>query len=159
VTDKAKRKWIRFVKQESKTLEDWEKIYISGCGAFKDWKAQDDFFQLYPELDALKNQIEVLDEDPENLEKSGAKQVANEIKNIAPRMPQIYTKKFILIQGWCDSFCTFCLTVQKRWRHFYRDKDDILKEILEFEEIGWKEVVLTGVNLSAWFSLLSSIRK
>ena len=150
VTDKAKRKWIRFVKSESKSLEDGEKIYISGCGAFKDWKAQDDFFQLYPELDTLKNQIEVLDEDPENLEKSGAKQIANEIKNIAPRMPQIYTKKFILIQWGCDSFCTFCLTVQKRGRHFYRDKDDILKEILEFEEIGWKEVVLTGVNLSAW---------
>jgi len=98
VTDKAKRKWIRFVKSESKSLEDGEKIYISGCGAFKDGKAQDDFFQLYPELDALKDQIEVLDEDPEQLEKSGAKQVANEIKNIAPRMPQIYTKKFILIQ-------------------------------------------------------------
>ena len=150
VTDKAKRKWIRFVKSESKSLEAGEKIYISWCGAFKDWKAQDDFFQLYPELDTLKNQIEVLDEDPEQLGKTGAKQVANEIKNIAPRMPQIYTKKFILIQGWCDSFCTFCLTVQKRWRHFYRDKDDILKEILEFEEIGGKEVVLTGVNLSAW---------
>ncbi len=150
VTDKAKRKWIRFVKQEAKTLDAGEKIYISGCGAFKDGKAQDDFFQLYPELEKLKNQIEVLDEDPENLEKSWAKQIRNEIKNIAPRMPQIYTKKFILIQGWCDSFCTFCLTVQKRWRHFYRDKDDILKEILEFEEIWGKEVVLTGVNLSAW---------
>ncbi len=150
VTDKAKKKWIRFVKSEAKTLDTWEKVYISGCGAFKDGKAQDDFFQLYPELDKIKDQIEVLDEDPEQLEKSWAKQVANEIKNIAPRMPQIYTKKFILIQGWCDSFCTFCLTVKKRWRHFYRDKDDILSEILEFEEIGWKEVVLTGVNLSAW---------
>ena len=150
VTDKAKRKWIRFVKSESKSLDTGEKIYISGCGAFKDGKAQDDFFQLYPELDALRNQIEVLDEDPEQLEKSWAKQIGNEIKNIAPRMPQIYTKKFILIQGWCDSFCTFCLTVKKRWRHFYRDKDDILSEIIEFEEIGGKEVVLTGVNLSAW---------
>lgn len=150
VTDNAKRKWIRFVKIQAKTLDAGEKIYISWCGAFKDGKAQNDFFHLYPELEALKNQIEVLDEDPENLEKTGAKQVANKIKNINPRIPQIYTKKFILIQGWCDSFCTFCLTVKKRWRHFYRDKDDILEEILEFEAIGWKEVVLTGVNLSAW---------
>ena len=71
VTDKAKRKWIRFVKSEAKSLEVGEKVYISGCGAFKDGKAQDDFFQLYPELDKIKDQIEVLDEDPEQLEKSG----------------------------------------------------------------------------------------
>ena len=186
VTDKAKRKWIRFVKSESKSLEDGEKIYISWCGAFKDGKAQDDFFHLYPELDALKDQIEVLDEDPEQLEKSGAKIISqltpnpslynrgeqkvlslekgedlgvgwkksidlSKIEKLRKfNKTQIYTKKFILIQWGCDSFCTFCLTVQKRGRHFYRDKDDILKEILEFEEIGGKEVVLTGVNLSAW---------
>jgi tRNA A37 methylthiotransferase MiaB len=41
-----------------------------------------------------------------------------------------------LIQGGCDSFCTFCLTVQKRGRHFFRDKDDILEEILDFERAG-----------------------
>jgi MiaB/RimO family radical SAM methylthiotransferase len=70
-------------------------------------------------------------------------------KNI--KIPQIYTKKFVLIQWWCDSFCTFCLTVKKRWRHFYRDVEDIIQEIIDFEVDWWKEVVLTGVNLSAWW--------
>jgi len=36
VTDSAKRKWVRFVKKELETLEEKQKIYISGCGAFKD---------------------------------------------------------------------------------------------------------------------------
>ena len=63
---------------------------------------------------------------------------------------QIYTKKFILIQGGCDSFCTFCLTVMKRGRHYYRSAQDIVQEIVEFEQQWGKEVVLTGVNLSAW---------
>ena len=63
---------------------------------------------------------------------------------------QIYTRKYVLIQGGCDSFCTFRLTVQKRGRHFYRSAEDIAAEIQEFAENGGKEAVLTGVNLAAW---------
>ena len=49
VTDKAKRKWVKFVKDTAKNMEkDWEKIYISWCWAFKRWDAQDDFFEIYP---------------------------------------------------------------------------------------------------------------
>jgi MiaB/RimO family radical SAM methylthiotransferase len=75
-----------------------------------------------------------------------------QIKKGLEKLPKnIYTKKFVLIQWWCDSFCTFCLTVKKRWKHFSRSKEDILNEILEFEKKDWKEVVLTWINLSAWW--------
>jgi len=157
VTDKAKRKWIKFVKDISKNLNENEKIYISWCGAFKRWDAQDDFFEIYPEIENLKWKIEILDEKPSELKKEikdskeertqKLKQLKNKISNI----PQIYTKKFLLVQWWCDSFCTFCLTVQKRWGHYFRDKDDIVEEINEYVDWGWKEVVLTWVNLSAWW--------
>jgi len=40
--------------------------------------------------------------------------------------------------------------VQKRGRHYYRAAEDIIEEIKDFEATGGKEVVLTGVNLSAW---------
>jgi tRNA A37 methylthiotransferase MiaB len=36
VTDNAKRKWIKFIKDTFKTLEPNKKMFISGCGAFKD---------------------------------------------------------------------------------------------------------------------------
>jgi tRNA A37 methylthiotransferase MiaB len=36
VTDTAKRKWIKFVKDTAKNLNQNEKIFISGCGAFKE---------------------------------------------------------------------------------------------------------------------------
>lgn len=174
VTDNAKRKWVRFVKKELQVLDEW-KIYISGCGAFKDGKAQDDFFQIYPELAHVQDKIEVLDEAPaEDAEKTSLREdekqaMHNEfideekkskntsaidlsklskLKNL--QKTQIYTKKFILIQGGCDSFCTFCLTVQKRGRHFFRAAEDIVEEINDFTQEGGKEVVLTGVNLSAW---------
>ncbi len=155
VTDQAKRKWIKFVKDifKKQELNPREKVYISWCWAFKEGKAQDDFFELYPELKQYKKSIEVLWEDPENkklewkmeVKKLDLSQISKKIKNT-----EIYTKKFVLIQWWCDSFCTFCLTVQKRGRHYFRSKEDIASEISDFEKNGWKEVVLTWVNLSAW---------
>ena len=158
VTDKAKRKWIKFVKDEVKKLEWDDKIFISWCWAFKKWEAQDDFFDIYPELKEFEWKIIILWEKPEELKleidsktkKEEKKKVDfSKLKNFTQK--QIYTKKFLLIQWWCNSFCTFCLTVQKRWRHYYRDKDDIVSEITEFEFGWWKEVVLTWVNLSAWW--------
>lgn len=194
VTDQAKRKWIKFVKDIAKEIDkaylnfwinDWKlpesqsligpisewinlknsnnnspKIFISWCWAFKRWDAQDDFFEIYPDLEYLKWKIEILWEKPEELKldiidsKENKKATAykkSELSEKIKKLPQIYTKKFLLIQGWCDSFCTFCLTVKKRGWHYYRDKDDIVEEILEFEVSGWKEVVLTGINLSAWW--------
>ena len=157
VTDKAKRKWIKFVKDEVKKLEWDDKIFISWCWAFKKWEAQDDFFDIYPELKEFEWKIVILWEKPEELKleidsktkKEEKKKVDfSKLKNFTQK--QIYTKKFLLIQWWCNSFCTFCLTVQKRWRHYYRDKDDIVSEITEFE-FGWWKVVLTWVNLSAWW--------
>lgn len=167
VTDSAKRKWIRFVKKELQNLEGNEKVFISGCWAFKDWKAQDNFFSLYPELWESQEKIEILDEAPNedsgkaSLREEDKKEMHNTFskkenqkidlsKLEKLKKNHIYTKKFILIQWWCDSFCTFCLTVVKRGRHYFRSAEDIVEEIVDFEKTGWKEVVLTGVNLSAW---------
>lgn len=170
VTDSAKRKWVRFVKKEVENISGNGKIYISWCGAFKDGKAQDDFFNIYPDLAPYKDKVEVLDEAPaedaekQSLREDEKKQLHDDFvkssntakpkidlsKFKAAQKTQIYTRKYLLIQGWCDSFCTFCLTVQKRGRHYYRAAEDIIEEIREYEATGWKEVVLTGVNLSAW---------
>lgn len=178
VTDNAKRKWLKFVKDIAKSETfttpltiplnkgglNAPKIYISGCWAFKSGEAQQDFFEIYPELEQLKWKIEILWEKPEELKKDiiNSKETTpsnsplsrgelDQMKEKIKSIPQIYTKKFLLIQWGCDSFCTFCLTVKKRWKHYYRDKEDIVQEILDFEKAGWKEVVLTWVNLSAWW--------
>jgi tRNA A37 methylthiotransferase MiaB len=53
------------------------------------------------------------------------------------------TKKYIVIQGGCDNFCTFCLTIHKRGKHNSRPVSEILAEINEFVAGGGKEIVLT----------------
>lgn len=168
VTDNAKRKWIKFVKDLFKKSEinDSEKVFISWCWAFKSWEAQDDFFDLYPDLLEYKWRIEILWEDPTSSQPSPLEEketeknnshllkrrvVKGEGINIKNLPKELYTKKFVLIQWGCNSFCSFCLTVVKRWRHYFRAKEDIAFEINEFEKNWWKEVVLTWVNLSAWW--------
>jgi len=166
VTDKAKRKWVKFVKDETKKLKSsWEKIFISWCWAFKHWKVQNNFFNLYPELKEFENKIELLGEEPSNIsnstlieEKTSPQPSPLEERELKQNSPiltrgrtNLFTKKFILIQSWCDNFCSYCLTVIKRWKHFSRNKKDILKEILDFEKNWWKEIVLTWINLWAWW--------
>lgn len=152
VTDNAKRKWIKFVKDTAKKLKDDEKIYISWCGTFIDGKKQDNFYELYPELIYLESKIETLDEDPETTPLNSPLTGGSELLNKIEKIPQLYTKKFVLIQWGCDSYCTYCLTVKKRGEHFSRPKEEILKEILEFEKTGWKEIVITWINLWAWWA-------
>ncbi|MEI7562901.1 MAG: radical SAM protein [bacterium] len=53
------------------------------------------------------------------------------------------TKKYIVIQGGCDNFCTFCLTIHKRGKHWSRSSEEIIEEIKRAEESGGKEIVLT----------------
>lgn len=141
VTDKAKKKWIKFVKQKIELLKKDEKIFISGCWALKKGKKNENFFEIYSNLKPWKDKIILLEEAPEERKKEEWKE---EKKNLA------LTKKFIVIQGGCDSFCSFCLTVQKRGKHFSREKESILSDILDFEKTWGKEVVLTGINLCAW---------
>lgn len=149
VTDNAKKKWIKFVKSEIPNLKENEKIYISWCWAFKDWELQENFYLIYPDLKEFENKIEILPEKPFPVVPLLDK-VRLDGKLKLPKL-NLTTKKFLLIQGWCDSFCTFCLSVIKRWKHFYRSREDIVDEITEFELQGWKEIVITWVNLWAWW--------
>ncbi len=148
VTDNAKKKWIKFVKHEIPLLKEHEKMYISWCWAFEQWKENIAFFDVYPDLEIYKDKIEVLWEKPQ--EQKNTKLDTSKLNSIKNKLT-LTTKKFLLIQWGCDSFCTFCLTVIKRGRHFYRSQEDIVDEIIEFEMLGGKEVVLTGVNLWAWW--------
>ena len=103
------------------------------------------FYTIYPELSECKNMIELLWEEPG---RTDTREVAtHEFKTI-----NLYTKKFVMIQNGCDTHCTFCLTILKRWKNRSRDLEDIVMEINEFVAGGGREIVLTGINLAAWWS-------
>jgi threonylcarbamoyladenosine tRNA methylthiotransferase MtaB len=61
-----------------------------------------------------------------------------------------HTRSFIKIQDGCDNFCTFCIVPKVRGRATSRPVEDILDNVREVIDFGFKEVVLTGVNIGRY---------
>jgi threonylcarbamoyladenosine tRNA methylthiotransferase MtaB len=61
-----------------------------------------------------------------------------------------HTRSMIKIQDGCDNFCTFCIIPKVRGRAGSRPAADIMKNISEVVQFGFREVVLTGVNIGRY---------
>ena len=61
-----------------------------------------------------------------------------------------HTRSFIKIQDGCDNFCTYCIVPRVRGRAVSRPAEDILENIRTVIGFGYKEVVLTGVNIGRY---------
>ncbi len=148
VTDRAKQKRIKLAK---KKLTEWCHIYLTWCWSLKRGKkiSEELFYTIYSDFLPYKDSITLLGEHPSNSDlpagRQGFRMHSSELRN------NIYTKKFIVIQNGCDNYCSFCLTVQKRGKHISRSREDIVQEINEFCQSWGKEVVLTWVNIAAWW--------
>jgi len=60
------------------------------------------------------------------------------------------TRAFVKVQDGCDNRCTFCITTIARGAGRSRPLDQIVAEIQELVEAGFREVVLTGVHLGSY---------
>ncbi len=60
------------------------------------------------------------------------------------------TRAFVKIEDGCDRFCSYCIIPYARGRVRSRDIEDIKSEIKALAEKGFKEIVLVGINLSAY---------
>lgn len=59
-----------------------------------------------------------------------------------------HTRAFMKIQDGCNSFCTYCIIPYSRGRIRSKPIADILSETKKLAAGGYKEIVLTGINLS-----------
>ena len=60
------------------------------------------------------------------------------------------TRAFIKIQDGCNRFCSYCIIPYARGRVRSKPLDDLIAEVTQLAEKGYKEIVLTGINLSAF---------
>ena len=60
------------------------------------------------------------------------------------------TRAFVKIEDGCDRFCSYCIIPYARGRVRSKPLEDIREEAARLGEGGYKEVVLTGINLPAY---------
>ena len=61
-----------------------------------------------------------------------------------------HTRAYIKVQDGCNQFCTYCIIPFARGRVRSRAKEDVICEVTDLANNGYKEVVLTGIHLSSY---------
>ncbi|MCK5249417.1 MAG: tRNA (N(6)-L-threonylcarbamoyladenosine(37)-C(2))-methylthiotransferase MtaB [Spirochaetaceae bacterium] len=62
------------------------------------------------------------------------------------------TRAMVKVQDGCDNFCTFCIIPFVRGRGISRPLDETVRALEEAAAAEYREIVLTGVNMSRWES-------
>lgn len=58
-----------------------------------------------------------------------------------------HTRAFLKVQDGCNSYCTYCILPYVRGRSRSRDIPSIVREVEQLVANGYKEIVLTGINI------------
>ena len=61
-----------------------------------------------------------------------------------------HTRSYMKKEDGCNRFCSYCIIPYARGRVRSRSVEDIKKEALRLSQNGFKEIVLVGINLSAF---------
>lgn len=157
VTQKAERESRQAVYQ-IKNRDSHAKILVTGC-------CQIDA----PEVTFLKNKEKIVDIIVKEFGKQKFKQsvVLHQYKDTAmPLVPSVThwhsknlfnlclktqrTRALVKIQDGCDNFCTYCIIPYVRGKPKSIPACQIVKDIKKKESFGFKEIVLTGVNIGKY---------
>lgn len=60
------------------------------------------------------------------------------------------TRAFVKIEDGCNRFCSYCIIPYARGRVRSKPMDQLVPELHQIAEAGYREVVLVGINLSAY---------
>ena len=63
-----------------------------------------------------------------------------------------HSRAFTKIQDGCNNFCSYCKIPFARGRSRSRCPEDTVHEVKQFEKNGYREIVLTGINISDYHS-------
>lgn len=112
------------------------KVMVTGC--YADGKPQ--------EILAIDPRIEVV----KNKEKESLLNVAlpeEEIPEFKIERFEAHTRAFLKVQDGCNSFCSYCIIPYVRGRSRSRKREEILDEARGLILNGYKEIVITGINI------------
>lgn len=133
-------------------------LILAVCGCMVEQETvQKKLRESYPYVDIVFG-TQVSHRLPEFIYKrlSGAKRIfETELKNEAivedvPVNRDGDFKGFVPIMAGCDNFCTYCIVPYVRGRERSRQPEEVLKEVREMVDAGYKEIMLLGQNVNSY---------
>ena len=160
VTNEAVRQSRQAIRRAKKDRPE-AKVVVTGCAAQIDPKA----FAAMPEVDRVIGNAEKMHAatfEPDVLF-GGETIKVNDIMAVRETAPQLIgganraleksqnrTRAFLQVQNGCDHRCTFCIIPYGRGQARSVPAGEVVAHVKALVEQGFKEVVLTGVDLSSW---------
>lgn len=130
--DRSSRREIRSLSRQYPHAQ----ILVTGCLAERDPEALRNLPQVSHVI-SNKNKENLLAEVfPEE-----------ELPEFSIRYFEGHTRAFVKVQDGCNSFCTYCILPYVRGRSRSRSMPDIVEEVRGLIANGYKEVVITGINV------------
>ncbi|HOK79858.1 MAG TPA: MiaB/RimO family radical SAM methylthiotransferase [bacterium] len=128
VTKRAENEARKLTK---KLLKNGKTVWVTGC-----WVEKDDLPSLFPEIKVFRRN-----------------QLYYEAKTSGIRGIESFyghTRAFVKVVDGCENFCTYCIVPYVRGKIKSRQIDEIAGEIRTLIDNGFREVVLTGIDLGSY---------
>lgn len=148
VTAEAERKSRQTVTKILKINPD-AKIYVCGCASQRDaMQFERDGVVYVSGTDGKITLAKALVSSEEFDKKASDFSIGKEYEENEGVL-SLRTRHYIKVQEGCNNFCSYCIIPYLRGRSRSRNIDNIKKELDEAVKVA-KEIVLTGINLSAY---------
>lgn len=133
VTAEAVRQTRQAIRRLRRARPD-ARLIVTGCAAEVERAA----LAAMPEVDGLIANVAKLDPRVWNVPPARAIRTAQ------------HSRAFIAVQNGCDHACTFCVIPQGRGASRSLPTGQVLREVERHLDLGAREVVLTGVDVTSW---------
>lgn len=145
--DKTNRYWIRRLRREH------PKALLAVTGCYVEKNRED--LEVMPEVDRIFSNREkaLLAERVAGSESSPDHDAGEDERAYAPLSISRFegkTRAFVKIQDGCNHACSFCKVSLVRGRSRSRGLPDIEREVAQLCDAGYREIVLTGIQLGAY---------
>jgi len=147
VTAEAERQCRQTIRKLRKENPN-DTLIVTGCAA-----------QLHPEIYAAMPEVDRVLGNREKLSKDflTAKDplLVGDIDNVDFDIPPVHDfdgrcRAFLQVQQGCDHRCTFCIVNKVRGRNKGLSPDDAVRQAQTFVNNGYKELVITGIDVTSY---------
>lgn len=159
IRDKAEQKLYSRLGtlQSLKAKQPGLRLGVAGCLGQREGEA---LLRRFPYLDLVVGNGEHLTEIPRLLNIADVRQssATSEPTGLFPAGVEVHRdsrfRAWVGIMEGCDNFCSFCVVPQTRGRERSRPPDEILREVADVRDRGYREITLLGQTVNSYGSKL-----